>query len=164
MAVERERDSQTESTRARERERETETENAVRPAAEGALGGARVVVAESAQLPGLSGQASARDSVRQPRHRLLLAPGGPDARPRHEAVQPVRLLPPSLSRPFSRSRRLRAEASGLRRYKGLSLSRKAFRCLRSIADLLTAAGKAATIGAKPVRPHCTFASATHFLI
>ena len=52
----------------------------------------------------------------------------------------------------------RAEAPGLRRYKGLSLSRKAFRCLRSIADLLTAAGKAATIGAKPVRPHCTFAS------
>ena len=36
------------------------------------------------------------------------------------------------------------------RYKGLSLSRKAFRCLRSLADLVTAAGKAATISAKPV--------------
>ena len=36
------------------------------------------------------------------------------------------------------------------RYKGLSLSRKAFRCLRSLADLVTAAGKAATISTKPV--------------
>jgi hypothetical protein len=40
--------------------------------------------------------------------------------------------------------------SARHRYKGLSLSRKAFRCLRSLADLVTAAGKAAVISAKPV--------------
>ena len=36
------------------------------------------------------------------------------------------------------------------RYKGLSLSRKAFRFLRSFADLVTASTHAATIGAKGV--------------